>query len=105
MQRKERKILDAIRAKLKTVAPDARAILFGSRARGNSTQDSDWDILILLNKNKIETSDYDNVAYPLFELGWQMDEQFSIKLYTFNEWHKRSFTPFYKNVEQEGIIL
>ncbi|HKJ41431.1 MAG TPA: nucleotidyltransferase domain-containing protein [Sunxiuqinia sp.] len=105
MQRRKREILDAIRAKLKTVAPNAKAILFGSRARGNSTKDSDWDILILLDKDKIETSDYDNIAYPLFELGWQMDEQFSIKLYTFNEWHKRSFTLFYKNVEQEGIIL
>jgi predicted nucleotidyltransferase len=105
MQRKKREILDAIRAKLKTVAPDAKAILFGSRARGNSTQNSDWDILILLDKNKIAPSDYDNISYPLFELGWQINEQFSIKLYTLNEWHKRSFTLFYKNVEQEGIIL
>jgi len=30
---------------------------------------------------------------------------FSVKLYTEKEWASRSFTPFYKNVEMEGIAL
>ena len=29
--------------------PNARAILFGSRARGDARKDSDWDILILVD--------------------------------------------------------
>ncbi|MHB9143442.1 MAG: nucleotidyltransferase domain-containing protein [Paludibacter sp.] len=105
MQYEREYILKTIREKLKTIAPDTKAILFGSRARGNFSRNSDWDILILLDKSKIETSDYDNIAYPLFELGWQMNEHFSIKLYTRNEWRKRSFTLFYKNVEKEGVVL
>lgn len=80
-------------------------MLFGSRAKGLAAPDSDWDILILLDKDKIETSDYDTIAYPLFELGWQFNEHFSVKLYTQQEWEKRNFTLFYKNVEKEGIIL
>ena len=31
--------------------------------------------------------------------------QISPIIYTKNEWNKYSFTPFYKNVEQDGIVL
>ena len=39
------------------------------------------------------------------ELGWSLGEIFSPRLYALKEWMKRSFTPFYKNVEQDGIVL
>jgi len=58
-----------------------------------------------LDKTKIDASDFDSISYPLYELGWKEGEQFSPKLYTMNEWLKRSFTPFYKNIEKEGIVL
>jgi predicted nucleotidyltransferase len=99
------KILDLIRKKIHLLAPDARAILFGSRARDDANPASDWDILILLNKEKIKWSDHNTIAYPLFELGWKHDQNFSVKLYTKKEWANRYFTPFYKNVEKEGITL
>lgn len=102
---KKSALLDKIRKEIKIIAPDAKAMLFGSRAKGLAAPDSDWDILILLDKDKIETSDYDTIAYPLFELGWKFNEHFSVKLYTQQEWEKRNFTLFYKNVEKEGIIL
>ena len=102
---KKSALLDKIRKEIKIIVPDAKAMLFGSRAKGLAAPDSDWDILILLDKDKVETSDYDTIAYPLFELGWQFNEHFSVKLYTQQEWEKRNFTLFYKNVEKEGIIL
>ena len=36
---------------------DAQLLFFGSRARGDNRNDSDWDILILLNKNKLDSFD------------------------------------------------
>jgi len=105
MKKSKEEILKAIKLILKSIVPDARVILFGSRARGDEKPGSDWDILIILDKPKVEPSDFDTISYPLYELGWQEDEHFSAKLYTKSEWMKRSFTPFYKNVEKEGILL
>ena len=47
----------------------AKVILFGPQARGDAREDSDWDILILLNKDKVELDDHDYISYPFFELG------------------------------------
>jgi len=103
--RRDNNILNQIRKKLHALAPNARAVLFGSRARGDAKPTSDWDILVLLDKEKIELSDHNTIAYPLFELGWNLDLNFSVKLYTEKEWASRNFTPFYKNIEKEGIAL
>lgn len=98
-------ILNAIREKLQSIAPGAQAILFGSRARGDNKSDSDWDVLILLDKQQLATDDFDKISYPLIELGWGLNEMISPKLYTVNDWLKRSFTLFYKNIEKEGVVL
>ena len=49
-----------------------KAILFGSQARGTARDDSDWDILIVLDKEELLPSDYDNVTYPLTMVGWEL---------------------------------
>jgi predicted nucleotidyltransferase len=40
-------ILSAIKERILSVVPDARVMLFGSRARGDWHEESDWDILVL----------------------------------------------------------
>lgn len=105
MKSTREELFNSIKVTLHSIEPDGKVILFGSRARGEAREEADWDLLILLNKARIESTDFDRVAYPLCELGWKEGEQFSPKLYTLNEWKKRSFTPFYKNIEREGIEL
>jgi len=84
---------------------DSHIYLYGSRARGDAHSDSDWDILVLLDKKKIEQSDYDGISYSITELGWELGEAIIPVLYTKEEWRQNSFTPFYKNVEREGILI
>lgn len=67
--------------------------------------DSDWDILIILDKEKLEPEDYDKVSFPLTMLGWDLGARINPIMYTMKEWAASCITPFYKNVEQEGIEL
>ena len=99
-------IIAAIEAKAQQVVPkDAAVLLFGSQARGDAHSGSDWDILILLNKKRIELNDYDTIAYPLRELGWDLGEIINPILYSFDDWQKQSVTPFYKNVTRDSVRL
>lgn len=99
-------VLYQIKTKLEDVLPiGSQAILYGSRARGTARKDSDWDVLILIDKDSLDMSDYINISYPLTELGCELGETISPMLYTKNDWKKYSYTPFYKNVQQEGIAL
>ena len=88
-----------------TMPKGAQAMLYGSQARGDAREDSDWDILIILDKPKVEQSDHDNIAFPFTMLGWELGEAIIPVIYTREEWANCSFMPFYKNVERDKIIL
>ena len=100
-----KQILENIRALKRQILPNEKLILFGSQARGDAREDSDWDLLLLLNKDKITYEDEDKYAYPFAEMGCNYDTYISVKVYTEKEWEKRKITPFYKNVEKEGIEI
>ena len=51
----DNKTIAEIRKTAASTIPDgSKAILYGSRARGDAHKGSDWDILILLNKERLE---------------------------------------------------
>ena len=106
MGRSKNEILALIRGTLeKVLPPGAHAFLYGSQARGDAHSGSDWDILILINKSRLESEDYDAFVYPLRELGWELDAEINPILYTRKDWEKGRYTPFYKNVEQDAMRL
>ena len=64
MNQKEH-ILQAIRRVRGEVIPvSGKVVLFGSQARGDAHDDSDWDLLILIDKDKLMPSDYDDFSFP-----------------------------------------
>jgi len=88
-----------------TMPSGSLVILYGSRARGDWHSDSDWDLLLLLNKAKVEEEDYVNFFDPFTELSWEIGEPISPQLYTIDEWDKMRCTPFYENVEHDKIVV
>ncbi len=82
--------------------PNAKIILFGSRARNDAKKDSDWDFLILTEatpdrvfRNKI----YDE----LFELELETDEVLTGIIQNLDSWNEYSNTPIYQNILQDGV--
>lgn len=61
---------------MKLKPENGKIILFGSQARGDAHENSDWDILVLLDKDKIEVIDHDKFTYPFWELGWEINAMF-----------------------------
>ena len=98
-------MIKAMRNVLNSIDPTVQAILFGSRARGDAEEDSDWDVLVLINKPRISLSDYDKYSYPLRELGWDMDEIINPVLFSTKEWNENHFTMFNHNVRNDGIAI
>jgi uncharacterized protein len=99
-------ILDRIKGIVLGKDPLAKVYLFGSRARDTMKPDSDWDLLILLNADKITTDIERNVTYPLYDLEFEIGEVISPMVYSEKEWNsKHSITPFYSNVMREGKLL
>ena len=99
-------ILQKIRDRIKQTEPGATVILYGSKARGDDNESSDFDVLILLDKKTISLADKKRIKYPLYELEFELGKIISPLVFSKTEWETRHrITPFYRNVKKEGIEL
>ena len=99
-------ILLKIKKSVNSTAPDAVVILYGSVARGDNQKESDIDLLILLNKEKITWQDEKRVKYPLYDIEFDYGKIISPLVLSKKDWETRhKITPFYENVTNEGIVL
>jgi uncharacterized protein len=102
----EKYVLTQIKKIVKGKDPSAKIYLYGSRSRGTAKSNSDWDLLIILNRSKITIDIERDISYPLYDLEFETGEVISPMIYTENEWNtKYCVTPFYKNVMREGLLL
>ena len=87
---------------MSTLPPQSSLLLYGSRARGDAHAGSDWDLLILLDKQTLEASDY-GVAYPFRQLGWEIGEELNPSLYTKEQWNSWTYLPYYTPVRDKKV--
>lgn len=48
------KLLSAIKAEILSDYPSSEIIFYGSRSKGRQTDDSDWDILVIIDEDLTE---------------------------------------------------
>lgn len=89
----------------RTMPEGSHVLLYGSRARGDYHEGSDWDLLLLINKSSVEQEDYRNIVFPITSYGWDVNEMIVPIIKTQKEWDDDTCTIFHKNVEQEAIFI
>ena len=105
MKATKEEILSRIKRSVNEIEPQSEIILFGSKARGDDRDDSDWDLLILI-PSQVDLTVEQKFRHKLFELELEYGQAFSTFVYSRSDWdNKLRITPLYKNVEREGIRI
>lgn len=95
-----------IRKSIQEKDPKAIAYLFGSRARGDFRPDSDWDILILVDDDQVTNEIEDKFRDDLYDIELESGQIISTIIYPKGYWKSMLvYSPLFKNVTREGILL
>ena len=104
-----RKMLLELEEKLQRVYGNKlkAVILYGSVARGTATEESDIDIMVLIDGTAQELRAFeDQLSDVSTDISIKYFKVFSIIDISYQEYMRwMNTSPFYKNVSQEGVVL
>jgi predicted nucleotidyltransferase len=102
----DRQLLAECKAVIREVVPDASVILYGSRARGDAREDSDYDLLILVDR-QVDMQLERAIVNQLVPLEGQTGKVLTVLIYSRSQWDSPLYQamPFHKNVTREGVLL
>ena len=99
-------VIDNIRQVAARVLPKGSVLyLYGSRARGDARDDSDWDLLLLLSNGGDSDENFRRYAYPIIVRGYDLWQSFSVHTYSKDEWYNGPHAMFYYNVEHDKQLI
>ena len=99
-------IIREIKEAIIKIDASARVILFGSHASGTARADSDWDILILVDKPTATIKDEQFFRHKLYDVELETGQAISTFVYSVTDWNTRIvYTPLYQNIKKEGVAL
>ena len=93
--------LQAVKRSVQEIDPQAEVWLFGSRARGDARPDSDWDFLVLTEKQANWTFKR-QVRDRLYDVGFETNHQISTVIQSKSSLPFLTVTELYQNVIDEG---
>lgn len=99
-------ILEKIKSFASEKFPNSELFLFGSRARKTEKQDSDWDILLLLEEDTIDLVKEKSIMDEFYELELQTGASISPLIYSKKVWNKtRPMTSLFQEIAKDAIRL
>lgn len=106
MTKRKKYIVQRIRDRIKEKDVSAEVILYGSHATGKANEDSDWDILILLDRDDITLKVEQEYRHHLLDLELEIGEPITVSVYSRKTWETRhSVTLLYRSINREGVPL
>ncbi len=99
-------LLRQCKGAIRRVVPDADVILYGSRARGQAHEYSDYDILILVD-GVVDMALKESILAQVYPLQLDAGALLTLVTYSRKQWDSplRRAMPFHRNVDREGVIL
>ena len=103
---KQKDLMKQVKEAVLEIETNAEILLYGSRARGDSGEQADWDFLILLDGN-VDDKRTDKIRHRLYELEWESGAVISSIIRNKEEWNSMPFKtmPIHHTIEKEGIRL
>lgn len=102
----EKVMLQRIKQNVLEVDPQAEVWLYGSRARGTAHEESDWDVLVLTQQEKVSTREESRFVDHMCDLIVETGEVVHLFAYGKEDWHRHhNITPFYRSVQKDAIRL
>ena len=106
MKTSYKNITQKIKKAVEEIDSSAEVILFGSRARGDAKKDSDWDILILVNKPKVTFKDSQIFNHRLYDIALETEQSIMALVRSKKQWKQEyRVKPLYRNIQTDGIVL
>lgn len=76
-------------------------ILFGSRARGDFYSESDYDLIVLVDRESKEIKD--KIFKLSCEIGWKHNVVITVFVHEKSYYEKKKYEPLFMNIRKEGI--
>lgn len=104
LQVTQQELMDRITAAVRGVDSAADVLLYGSRARGEASPGSDWDLLILLGVPVTEDLKRE-IRHRLYSIEWDVGEVITSIIHSRADWESSPLrdTPFHRRVSQEAV--
>ena len=99
-------LLTECKAAIRQVLPDADLILYGSRARGDAREHSDYDLLVLV-EDVVDIKLERSIVDQLFPLELRTGKVLTVLIYNRSQWNSALYRamPLHKNVTREGVVI
>lgn len=105
MNKIEKKVLDTFKSLLLKRLSIHKIVLFGSRARGDATQYSDMDVVVILDKVSDEKGNY--ISDCAWEAGFEYGIVVVPVVFSRDEWENspERYSLLVQAVEMEGVSI
>jgi uncharacterized protein len=97
-------LLQGIKERVHQVAPTARVILFGSFARGDNREESDVDILVLVDNDNITYRQKKEITDRIYDLELETGKIISPIVKPKKEWEKNTGSPHCTKISRRKAL-
>jgi predicted nucleotidyltransferase len=101
----DEQFLQEVKRYVHEIDPQAEVWLFGSRARGDAREDSDWDFLVLTDKT-VDQRLKNQMRERFYEVELHSNKLIGSVIHSKQEWEdNHRATPLYRNIKRDSVFV